>query len=68
MYINTVSMEELLLFLYNKLMIIYKDDINIINNIIKLTIECDLLLKKGNKECIHLELYVISIIELLQNV
>jgi hypothetical protein len=68
MYINTVCMAELLMFLYNKLMIIYKDDTYIMNNIIKITTECDLLLKKGNKECIHLELYVVSIIDLLQNI
>lgn len=65
MYINLVPMEDLLLFLFNKLMEKYKNNNNFLFNLIDLTNKCDLNLKKGNKECIHLEYYIISIIDLL---
>ena len=66
-YINLVPMKELLLYLLNKLI-----DININNNImiykiIDLTVKCDINLSKGNKDCIHLEYYIISIIDIIHN-
>ena len=66
-YINLVSMKELLLYLFNKLI-----DMNINNNImiykiIDLTVKCDINLSKGNKDCIHLEYYIISIIDIIHN-
>ena len=66
LYINIVSMDELLLFLFNKILDIYKNDINFIEKLIKLATNCDINLKKGNKECIHIEYFAISVIELLQ--
>jgi replication factor C subunit 3/5 len=66
LYINIVSMEELLLFLFNKIFDMYKNDNNFIEKLIKLVIHCDINLKKGNKECIHIEYFAISVIELLQ--
>jgi replication factor C subunit 3/5 len=66
MYINLVSMYELLMFLYNKFIIKYIDDNDKLKKILDISIKCDNNLKKGNKDCLHLELYIISIIELLQ--
>jgi len=65
MYINLVPMNELLLFLFNKLYDKFNNNDNILSYLFDLTIKCDLNLKKGNKECLHLEYYIISIIDLL---
>lgn len=65
MYINLVPMDELLLFLFNKLLEKYSNNNIFIYNLIDLTNKCDLNLKNGNKECLHLEFYIISIIDLL---
>jgi DNA polymerase III delta prime subunit len=67
MYINLVSMEELLIFLFEKLCIQFKDNSNILEELLKITVNCDINLKKGNKECLHLELYIISIIDLIHS-
>jgi hypothetical protein len=67
MYINLVSMDELLLFIFNHLSNIYKDNNIFLFKLIELTVLCDINLKKGNKGCIHLEYYIISIIDLLHN-
>ena len=64
MYINLIPMDELLLFLFNKLYDKYSNN-TILYDILDLTIKCDLNLKKGNKECLHLEYYIISIIDLI---
>jgi len=64
MYINLIPMDELLLFLFNKLYDKYNNNI-LLYDILELTIKCDLNLKKGNKECLHLEYYIISIIDLI---
>ena len=68
MYINVIDMEELIYFLFNKLCEIYKDNNNFLYNLLKLTTSCQLNIKKGNKACLHVEYYVISIIELLQSI
>jgi len=65
MYINLVSMEELLHFIFNSLCEKYKNNNNFIDKLLGLTVACDINLKKGNKECLHLECYVISVIEVL---
>jgi len=65
MYINLVSMDELLMFLYNKFINQFSSNKELIEKIINITSKCDSNLKKGNKDCLHLELYIISIIELL---
>ena len=64
MYINLIPMEELLLFLFNKIIDKYNNILSI-SDILDLTCKCDLNLKKGNKECIHLEYYIISVMDLL---
>jgi DNA polymerase III delta prime subunit len=65
LYINNVQSTELIFYLFEK-MINYKNDNDIIRSILELTVECDINLKKGNKECLHLESYIIGIINLLQ--
>lgn len=67
MYINLISMEELLTFIFNHLSNIYKDDEKFLFKLLDLSIKCDNNLKKGNKDCLHLEYYIISIIDLLHN-
>lgn len=67
MYINLISMNELLIFLYNEISKMHKDNIFFQNKLLEITILCDTRLKKGNKECLHLELYIVSIIELIQS-
>ena len=66
LYINLVSMDELLYFLFKKMCDQYSDNGIMLKELIELTVKCDLNLKKGNKECLHLEYYIISIIELIQ--
>ena len=68
MYINLVPMDELIFFLYNTLNNMYSDNIDFLYKLLDLTNKCDLNLKKGNKDCLHLEYYIISIIDLLQNI
>ena len=65
MYINVVLMNELLNFLFYKLLNKYKDNNEFICQLIELTINCDKLLKKGNKECLHLESYTTSLMQLV---
>lgn len=67
MHINLVSMEELLLFIYNKLAEVYKDNNEMSYALLEITVESDINMKKGNKLCIHLEHYVISVIDLIYN-
>jgi hypothetical protein len=67
MYINLVSMDELLLFIFNHLSNMYKDNNIFLFKLLELTVLCDNNLKKGNKGCIHLEYYIISIIDLIHN-
>jgi len=66
LYINVVPMEELLNFLFFKLLEKYKDKYDFCENLIRITVDCDKLLKKGNKECLHLELYTTALIQLIQ--
>jgi len=65
MYINLIPMEELMIFLFEKFCEKYNNDIVFIGNLMKITTDCDNLLKAGNKKCLHLEYYIISIIDLL---
>jgi replication factor C subunit 3/5 len=67
LYINLVSMEELLLFIFNHLSNIYENNDIFLFKLLDLTIKCDNNLKKGNKDCLHLEYYIISIIDLIHN-
>lgn len=65
MYINLVPMHELLDYLFNKLLTIHSKNNEFIDKILELTSICDINLKKGNKECLHLEYYIIAVIDLL---
>ena len=67
MYINLVPMHELMDYLFNKLCDMHKDKTDFIFKLIDLTTKCDRNLKKGNKDCLHLECYIISIIDLIHN-
>ena len=67
MYINLISMNELLFFIYNEMSNHYKNNNFFQIKLLEITILCDNRLKKGNKDCLHLELYIVSIIDLIQN-
>jgi DNA polymerase III delta prime subunit len=67
MYINLIPMEELLIFLFEKFCIQFNNNNKLLDKLINITVKCDNNLKKGNKECIHLEFYIISIIELIHS-
>ena len=72
LYINLVPMPELLDYLFNNLYDIYKDKSNkdkndFIEKLLKIATKCDINLNKGNKECLHLEHFIISVIELVED-
>jgi hypothetical protein len=73
LYINLVPMTELLDYLFNNLYNIYKDKVDckekhdFIEKLLKITTKCDINLNKGNKECLHLEHFIISVIELVED-
>jgi len=67
MYINLVSMEELMEYIFN---IISHKNINnheFIAKLLKIYVETQTRLKIGNKECLHVEYFIISVISLLYN-
>lgn len=66
-YINLVPMKELLLYLFYKLLEINKNDNDTLYKILEITVKCDVNLSKGNKDCLHLESYIISLIDMLHN-
>lgn len=67
LYINVVSMNELMEYIF--LTILYKNINNeeFIRKLLTITSECNIRLEKGNKDCIHMEYYIISIINLIHN-
>jgi DNA polymerase III delta prime subunit len=67
MYINLVPMNELLYFLYNKFIQQFKNKPKELEKFYEITTKVDNNITKGNKECIHLEYYIISIIDIIQN-
>jgi hypothetical protein len=67
MYINLVPMQDFLFFIYNELCSLYKNNNDFMFKLLDLTVKCDNNLKKGNKECLHLEYYIIAIIDILHN-
>jgi DNA polymerase III delta prime subunit len=67
LYINLVPMDELLNFIFNNIYSIHKDNLDLIYKLLELTVKCDYNMKNGNKDCLHLESYIISIIDLIQN-
>jgi DNA polymerase III delta prime subunit len=67
LYINTVSMSEVINYIFFKTINKYIDkNNNFKEELLRITVNCDKLLKKGNKECLHAERYIICIIDLLQ--
>lgn len=67
LYINTVSMSEVINYIFNKTIDKYIDkNDNFKEELMRITVDCDKLLKKGNKECLHAERYIVCIIDLLQ--
>jgi hypothetical protein len=60
-------MKELLIYLFCKLISQYKDNDIFINKILEISTNCDRNLIKGNKDCIHLEYYIVSIIDMVHN-
>lgn len=68
MYINLVPMNELLFFLHFKFTQLFKNDFDKLALLYNITTKVDNNIKKGNKDCLHLEYYIISIIDLLHNV
>jgi GTPase SAR1 family protein len=75
LYINLVPMSELLEYLFNNLSLYFKDKEkekdkyknDFIEKLLNCAIKCDINLNKGNKECLHLEHFIISAIELLED-
>ncbi len=65
MYINLIPMEELMHFLFFRYFKTYGNNELIIQKLLEITTNCDLNLHKGNKECLHLEHYIISLCELV---
>jgi hypothetical protein len=67
LYINLVPMKELLFYIFNTLYETNKNDHDFLYKLIEFTQKCDINLNKGNKECLHLEHYIISIIDSIHN-
>ena len=67
MYINLVDLNDLIKYLFNKLIKIYNKDYHFCNQLLERTINCDNRIKKGNKDCLHAEYYIISLIDLIHN-
>lgn len=66
LYINLIPMKELLFYLFNKIFELNKTD-DFRYKLIELTSNCDTLLNNGNKDCLHLEYYIVSIIDIINN-
>lgn len=66
LYINLISMEELMFFIFYELNKKYNDE-KFLLKLLDLTILCNIRLKKGNKDCLHIEYYIISIIDIINN-
>jgi hypothetical protein len=67
MYIHLVPLDELIMFIFNN---VYKSNINnknIISKLLDLSCEVDNNIKKGNKECLHIEYFITSVIDILHN-
>jgi replication factor C subunit 3/5 len=67
MYINLVNLNDLVTYLLNKLINIYSNDHYIIDKILTLAIQTDINIKKGNKDCLHVEYFIISVIDIINN-
>lgn len=68
MYINLVSMDELMEYIYSVIWEKYKNNNIFIEKLINLYAETDYRLKKGNKGCLHVEYFIIAVISLIYNI
>ena len=62
MYINLVPMDELIEYIFNLTVDKYKDNNDYIDKIIQLYNETYQRFKNGNKDCLHAEYFIISVI------
>jgi hypothetical protein len=65
LYINLYPMKKLIFYTYYHFIHKYKNNPDFIKDIIDLTVETDINMCNGNKECIHTEFYFIALFELL---
>ena len=68
LYIDLIQMKDLLLFLFNKFYDSNLDNPKFIYKLLEITVDCDINLNKGNKECLHLEYYIIYIVNLIHDI
>jgi hypothetical protein len=68
MYINLVPMEELILFIYTELSKLHSNNELFLHNILHMTNICYNNIQNGNKDTIHVEYYIVSVIELIQTI
>ncbi len=68
LYIRLVPMNFCVQYIFNKLMKKYKNNEQVIYNLIRITTDCDHLLKQGNKESLHIEYYIFSLCEFIQGI
>jgi len=70
--INNITKNPTLIFFFQNYHFIElysnKNNLEFIYKLIDLTCICDKNLKNGNKDCLHLEHYIISIIDLIHNI
>ncbi len=67
MYINLVSMKDLIEYIYYTTYEKYKNNNIFIDNLINLYSDTEYRLNKGNKECLHVEYFIIAVISLIYN-
>ncbi len=68
LYIRLIPMNFCIQYIFNKLTKKYSNNEKVLFNIISITTKCDHLLKQGNKESLHIEYYIFSLCEYIQNV
>jgi hypothetical protein len=65
LYIDLVQMDKLFEYIYKRILDKYRDEDDFCMKIVELTAEYDIRLKMGNKLTIHVEAYVIHLLELM---
>jgi DNA polymerase III delta prime subunit len=67
LYVYQINSIEIIQYIFLNIYHIYKSNNNLIEKILQITINCDLSIVKGNKSQIHLELYIVNLIILLND-